>query len=90
MSKTKSAGSTSLGRDSDPKYLGVKKADGQAVKAGMILLTQRGTRYLPGTNVGVGKDYTLFALKPGKVKFQTKNKTCFTGKKRTAKIVNVV
>ena len=57
------------GRDSNPKYLGVKKYDGELVKAGSILVRQRGTRIHPGVNVGLGRDFTLFALKDGKVKF---------------------
>ena len=57
------------GRDSNPKYLGVKKYDGELVTAGSIIVRQRGTRIHPGTNVGLGRDFTLFALKDGKVKF---------------------
>lgn len=57
------------GRDSQPKTLGVKKYEGQAVKAGNIILKQRGTRFKAGPNVGLAKDYTLFALASGKVKF---------------------
>ena len=57
------------GRDSNPKYLGVKAYDGQALKAGAIIVRQRGTKIHPGKNVGCGRDYTLFALKDGKVKF---------------------
>jgi len=89
MSKTKSAGSTRLGRDSQPQYLGVKRNHGQAVKAGEVLIRQRGTKYLPGQNVGLGKDHTLFALKQGKVCFQETQKTTFTGKKRKAKVVEI-
>lgn len=90
MAKTKSSGSTRLGRDSQPKYLGVKLYGGQKAKPGMIIVRQRGTKFLPGKNVGCGRDHTLFALKQGKIEFQTKSKTLFSGKKRTAKIVNVV
>jgi len=90
MSKTKSAGSTKLGRDSKPKYLGVKRASGQKVKSGEIIIRQRGAKYLPGVNVGVGKDHTLFALTEGIVQFKTKNKKLFTGTKRKAKVVSVV
>lgn len=89
MSKTKSAGSTRLGRDSNPQYLGVKRNQGQEVNAGEILIRQRGTKYLPGNNVGLGKDHTLFALKKGKVNFKETNKTTFTGAKRKAKVVEV-
>jgi len=66
----KGGGSTDNGRDSNPKYLGVKRADGQYVLAGNILVRQRGTRLKPGKNVGRGKDDTLFALIDGTVKFE--------------------
>ena len=69
MSKTKGGGSTRNGRDSNAKRLGVKAFDGEAVKAGEIILRQRGTRFHPGANVGRGGDDTLFALAEGKVKF---------------------
>lgn len=59
-------------RDSNPKYLGVKVGDGQVVKAGNILVRQRGTKIHPGENVGCGRDFTLFALKDGLVKFYTR------------------
>ena len=71
----KGGGSTKNGRDSQAKRLGVKRADGQEVLAGNILVRQRGTKFHPGKNVGVGKDYTLFALVDGVVKFETKAKT---------------
>ena len=67
-------GSTRNGRDSESKRLGLKRADGQFVPAGNILVRQRGTKIHPGTNVGVGKDYTLFALVDGTVKFERKGK----------------
>ena len=66
----KGGGSTKNGRDSQAKRLGVKRADGQEVLAGNILVRQRGTKFHPGKNVGVGKDYTLFALVDGVVKFE--------------------
>ena len=71
----KGVGSTKNGRDSESKRLGVKKADGQAVLAGNILVRQRGTSIHPGNNVGIGKDDTLFALIDGKVKFEQKTKS---------------
>ena len=71
----KGVGSTKNGRDSESKRLGVKKSDGQHVLAGNIIVRQRGTAVCPGVNVGVGKDYTLFALIEGKVKFEHKSKT---------------
>ncbi|ANQ53951.1 50S ribosomal protein L27 [Thermosipho sp. 1070] len=61
------------GRDSNPKYLGVKKSDGQVVTAGTIIVRQRGTKIWPGKNVGMGRDFTLFALKDGKVKFEVRD-----------------
>ena len=72
MSKTKGGGSTRNGRDSQAKRLGVKAFDGEAVKAGEILVRQRGTRFHPGANVGRGGDDTLFALTEGKVKFASR------------------
>jgi len=90
MATSKNKGGARLGRDSNPKYLGLKLSDGQKAKAGMIIIRQRGTKYIPGKNVGCSNDYTLFALKDGVVKFQTKNKTTFTGKKREVKVVHVM
>lgn len=72
MAHKKGQGSSTNGRDSNPKYLGVKRGDGQQVNAGTIIVRQRGTKYHPGENVGLGRDYTLFALQNGTVKFQTK------------------
>ncbi|MDD3628689.1 MAG: 50S ribosomal protein L27 [Actinomycetota bacterium] len=69
MASKKGAGSSKNGRDSNPKYLGVKKFGGQTVTAGNIILRQRGTKYKPGINVGVGRDHTLYALTDGKVEF---------------------
>lgn len=89
MAKTKSVGATKLGRDSRPKYLGVKISDGQSVKSGMIIIRQRGTKFLAGKNVGCGKDYTLFALKPGIVRFKTKRKRKFDGLQRITKVISV-
>ena len=66
----KGTGSSHNGRDSNPKMLGVKRADGQHVLAGNILVRQRGTKFKPGNNVGIGKDDTLFALIDGTVKFE--------------------
>ena len=70
----KGVGSTKNGRDSNSQRLGVKRGDGQFVLAGNILVRQRGTKIHPGTNVGIGKDDTLFALKDGRVKFEHKTK----------------
>jgi len=72
MAHKKAAGSTRNGRDSESKRLGVKKFGGQEVLAGNILVRQRGTRYNAGTNVGIGRDHTLFAKQSGAVKFEKK------------------
>ena len=74
MAHKKGQGSIKNGRDSESKRLGVKRADGQFVLAGNILVRQRGTHFHPGTNVGKGKDDTLFALVDGTVKFERKGK----------------
>ena len=72
MASKKAGGSTKNGRDSNPKYRGLKRADGQFVKAGEILVRQCGTKIKPGKNTGLGRDFTLFALRAGVVSFQTK------------------
>jgi large subunit ribosomal protein L27 len=72
MAHKKAGGSTRNGRDSESKRLGVKRYGGQSVLAGNILVRQRGTKFHPGTNVGCGKDHTLFATEPGKVLFEVK------------------
>ncbi len=72
MAHKKAAGSSRNGRDSESKRLGVKRFGGQQVKAGNILVRQRGTHFHPGVNVGIGKDHTLFALVEGKVRFEVK------------------
>lgn len=71
----KGVGSSRNGRDSNPKYLGVKRSDGQQVTAGSIILRQRGTRIRPGRNVGMGRDHTLFALVDGRVRFESRGGT---------------
>ena len=73
MAHKKGAGSTKNGRDSNSKRLGVKRFGGQVVKAGSILIRQRGMKFKPGINVGCGKDFTLFALAEGTVKFDHKD-----------------
>ena len=70
MAHKKAGGSTNNGRDSNPKMLGVKRYGGQRVSSGSILVRQRGTRIRPGTNVGLGRDFTLFAKVDGEVKFE--------------------
>ena len=83
MAHKKAGGSTRNGRDSNPKYLGVKMYGGQKAVAGNIIIRQRGTQYHPGPFVGMGKDYTLFAKVDGVIKFLVKGK----GDKRVVTIV---
>ncbi|MFZ5559832.1 MAG: 50S ribosomal protein L27 [Patescibacteria group bacterium] len=90
MAKTKSAGSTKLGRDSQAQYLGVKLYAGQIAKPGSIIIRQRGTKFIPGKNVRRGKDDTLYAIKAGQVKFRAKKKINFNKSKRLAKVVEVL
>lgn len=75
MAHKKAGGSSRNGRDSNPKMLGVKRYGGQLVKTGEILVRQRGTRFHPGNNVGLGRDFTLYALVPGIVTFERHDKT---------------
>lgn len=89
MAHKKAAGSTTLGRDSAGRRLGVKLTDGQWAKAGAIIIRQRGTKYHPGVNVEKGKDDTLFALKGGFVKFSTKKLKKFDGNLKISKVVNI-
>lgn len=87
---TKKAGGTAKNlRDSNPKYLGIKLGNGSSATTGQIIVRQRGTRYLAGVNVGVGKDHTLFALKNGLVQFSHRRKISFTGERRRATTVSV-
>jgi large subunit ribosomal protein L27 len=90
MSTKKAAGSAKNLTDSNPQYLGVKRSDGQTVKAGEIIVRQRGTKIEAGKNVLVGKDHTLYAKKAGKVAFGNMRKTSFTGKTISKKRVAVV
>jgi len=89
MAHKKGVGSSRNGRDSNPKMLGVKRYDGQIVKGGEILVRQRGTRIMPGNNVGVGRHHTLFALIEGSVKYEhvgryKKQVSVYTATARTA------
>ncbi|HUY69616.1 MAG TPA: 50S ribosomal protein L27 [Candidatus Tyrphobacter sp.] len=90
MAHTKSGGSTKLGRESASKRLGLKRGDGENVAAGQIIVRQRGTRYLVGQNVKIGADDTIYAAKNGKVKYSSRLKTKFDGRKKRATVVNVV
>lgn len=90
MASTKSGGSTKNGRDSNPKYLGVKLADGQAARPGMVIVRQRGTKIEAGKNVKVGKDHTLYAMVSGLVTFRDRRKTNFDGRVVRKKVVDVL
>lgn len=90
MATRKAAGTAKNLRDSQPKYLGLKKGSGEAVKAGNILIRQRGTKFLAGKNVGVGKDHTLFALKDGKLQFSQKRQVKFDNTIKVKKVVNII
>ena len=90
MSHKKAGGSTKNGRDSNAKRLGVKLYAGQKVTAGNILVRQKGNKFFAGDNVGTGRDFTLFALKNGVVKFTEKRQKKYDGRIFRNKIVNVV
>jgi large subunit ribosomal protein L27 len=90
MSHKKAGGSTSNGRDSVAKRLGVKIFGEQAVKAGAIIIRQRGTKFFPGQNTGMGKDHTIYATMDGKVRFTEKVLIKFDGRKFKDKMVNVL
>lgn len=90
MAHKKAGGSTTNGRDSQAKRLGVKIYGGQVVRAGNIIIRQRGTKFHPGKNVGIGKDQTIFALTDGKVHFQEKQLRKYDGRVFKEKLVNVV
>jgi len=90
MAHRKAGGTAKNLRDSNPKYLGTKLADGQKAQAGSIIVRQRGTVIMAGSNVSTGKDHTLFALKPGTVKFGSRRKVSFNGKTLVKKVVNVI
>ena len=89
MAHTKAGGSTKLGRDSQSQRLGVKKFGDELVRAGEVLVRQRGTLYFPGQNVAVGKDDTLFALSSGRVEFVKRKHRRFTGLLRETCYVHV-
>jgi large subunit ribosomal protein L27 len=90
MAHRKAGGSAKNLTDSKPKYLGTKLYDGQKAKVGSVIIRQRGTKILPGNNVGLGKDHTLFALKEGTVKFGTKRKVNFNRSSSVKKTVNII
>ncbi|HYE59995.1 MAG TPA: 50S ribosomal protein L27 [Candidatus Kapabacteria bacterium] len=90
MAHKKAGGSTHLGRDSQPQYLGVKVGDGELVQSGSVLIRQRGTRIFPGKNVKKGKDDTLFSMIQGRVKFTDRKRLRFDGTLKRTKFVNVL
>jgi large subunit ribosomal protein L27 len=90
MAHKKSAGSTQNGRDSKPKYLGVKITEGDKAQTGAVIIRQRGTDVLPGKGVSIGKDHTIFSLISGTVKFSTKRKKHFNNKTIIKKVVSVI
>ncbi len=90
MSKTKSSGTTKNNRTSKPKYLGVKLYGGQKAKPGSIIVRQVGTKFIPGKNVTIGADNTIYALIHGVVEFQAKKARKFDGERKLIKVVHVV
>lgn len=90
MAHTKAIGTTKNGRDSQPKYLGVKLSDGETAKPGNIIVRQRGTKVLPGNGVRLGSDYTIYAVASGRVKFTSKRKTGYNGERRMVKVASVI
>jgi large subunit ribosomal protein L27 len=90
MAHTKAGGSVKNLRDSNPKYLGVKLADGATAKPGMVIVRQRGTKIEAGKNVAVGRDHTLFAMAAGKVAFRSRRKTNFDGRVVSKKVADVI
>ncbi len=90
MASTKAGGSAKNLNTSNPKYLGVKLADGAPARPGMVIVRQRGTKIEPGKNVKVGKDHTLYSMIVGKVAFREMRKTNFDGRVRRKKVVDVV
>ncbi len=90
MAHKKAQGAAKNLNDSNPQYLGTKLYAGQLAKAGAIIVRQRGTKIMPGTFVGVGKDHTLYALREGIVKFTNKRKMNFDGTKTVRKAANII
>ncbi len=90
MAHKKAGGTAKNLRDSNPQYLGTKLYDGEKAIAGAIIIRQRGTVIMPGANVGLGKDHTIYAMKDGIVKFGTARKTRFDGVKQVKKTVSVI
>jgi large subunit ribosomal protein L27 len=89
MATKKSAGTTKNGRDSNPRYLGIKLYAGEKAKIGSIIVRQEGLNTLPGTNTALGRDYTIYATAEGIVTNSTKRKTGFNGRSKVKNVVNV-
>ncbi len=89
MAHRKAGGSAKSLRDSKPKFLGIKRGNGQQVRIGEVLVRQRGLRILAGKGIGIGKDHTLFALQDGIVRFITRRKTNFTGKAKSRTVATI-
>lgn len=90
MAHTKATGTTKLGRDSRPKYLGVKLFGGQKTKIGNIIIRQRGSKFRSGQGARLGRDDTIFSLRDGKVQFKTKRVLKYNGRRERIKIVSVI
>lgn len=90
MANVKASGMTTGGRNPQPKSLGVKVTDGQKIRPGMIIIRQRGAKFIPGKNVRKGSDDSLYAAKAGVVKFISKKVLRFDGSKRLATIVSII
>lgn len=90
MAHVKGGGTSKNLNDSNPKYLGVKRADGQKVSTGEVIVRQRGTKIMAGKNIGIGKDHTLFALAAGTVKFRSVRKGNFDGTTTRRRMVDVI
>ncbi len=90
MAHKKAAGTTKNGRDSNPKYLGIKVNPGDTVQGGTILVRQRGTDIIPGHNVGMGSDRTLYSLIQGTLQIRSKRQTHFNNTKKTKKVFDVI
>ena len=90
MASTKAGGSAKNLNDSNPKYLGVKLADGASARPGMVIVRQRGTKIEAGKNVRVGKDHTLFSIATGRDSFRTRRKTTFDGRTIAKKVADVI
>ncbi|MEO5635368.1 MAG: 50S ribosomal protein L27 [Candidatus Paceibacterota bacterium] len=90
MAHRKAGGTAKNLRDSNPKYLGIKVSDGQKAQHGSIIVRQRGSVFMAGNGVSIGKDHTIFALKDGTVKFGSRRKTSFNGKSVVKKVVHII